>query len=158
METLETPTADCAQDNLDNGFSARLREIIGDMPVSAFARRVGLGEGLIRKYLSGSEPSLSKANQIARNANCSLEWLATGAGFRYGRAELVDMGALELAIRLTLDIVKAENLSIGDDKSMKLVVAIYQHLRGTKHADGSFDTESARGLGYYVAGMCGMSR
>ena len=139
-------------------FASRLRELIGSATVSAFARRVGLSEALLRKYLAGSEPSLAKANQIARAANCSLEWLATGAGFRYGRAELVDMGALEVAIRLTLRIVNAQDLSIVDDKAMKLVVALYQYLRATKQGDGNFDLMGARGLGEYVAEMCGLLR
>lgn len=58
-------------------FATRLQELIGEESISGFARRVEMSEGLIRKYLKGSEPSLSKANQIAMRANCSLEWLAT---------------------------------------------------------------------------------
>ncbi|NLS59880.1 XRE family transcriptional regulator, partial [Vibrio aestuarianus subsp. francensis] len=50
-------------------FSTRLQELIGEESISGFARRVELSEGLIRKYLRGSEPSLSKANQIAMRAN-----------------------------------------------------------------------------------------
>lgn len=139
-----------------SSFADRLRELIGEQSVSAFARKVELSEGLIRKYLSSSEPSLSKANQIAHKANCSLEWLATGAGFRFGRAELVDMGALEHAIRITLDIAGAADLSIADEKSMKMVVALYQYLRATKQGDSGYDLEGARSLASYVAGMCGM--
>jgi len=45
-------------------FSTRLQELIGEESISGFARRVDLSEGLIRKYLKGSEPSLAKANQI----------------------------------------------------------------------------------------------
>lgn len=141
---------------LPTTFADRLRELIGVQPVSGFARKVGLSEGLIRKYLSGSEPSLSKANQIARSANCSLEWLATGAGFRFGRAELVDMGALERAIRITLDIAGAAEVSIADEKSMKMVVALYQYLRATKMGDATYDLDGARSLAAYIAGMCGM--
>lgn len=140
----------------ETSFADRLRELIGGQPVSAFARRTGLSEGLIRKYLAGSEPSLSKANQIAREANCSLEWLATGAGFRFGRAELVDMGALERAIHVTLDVAGAADLSIADEKSMKLVVALYQYLRATRQGDQTYDTEGARSLARYIGGMCGL--
>lgn len=57
-------------------FSERLRLLIGDQSNSAFARKVGLSESLIRKYLKGSEPSLSKAWQIARLTGASLYWLA----------------------------------------------------------------------------------
>lgn len=137
-------------------FADRLRELIGEQPVSAFARKVDLSEGLIRKYLAGSEPGLSRANQIARSTNCSLEWLATGAGFRFGRAELVDMGALERAISVTLDIAGAAELSIANEKSMKMVVALYQYLRATRQGETSYDSEGARSLAHCIAGMCGM--
>ena len=70
---------------------------------SAFARKVGLSESLIRKYLKGAEPGFAKANQIALRANCSLEWLATGCGYLYRRAEVVDREALAAADRLTAE-------------------------------------------------------
>ena len=68
------------------GFAERLQSLIGEMSVSAFARKVGLSEALIRKYLKGAEPGLTRANQIAMGANCSLEWLATGCGYLYRQA------------------------------------------------------------------------
>ncbi|QTG97973.1 XRE family transcriptional regulator, partial [Vibrio furnissii] len=77
-------------------FATRLQILIGEESISGFARRVELSEGLIRKYLKGSEPSLTKANQIAMRANCSLEWLATGCGYLYRQAEVVDMDAYAL--------------------------------------------------------------
>ncbi len=57
-------------------FQNRLRSLIGNQTVSGFAREVGLSESLIRKYLQGSEPTLSKARQIARNCDVSIDWLA----------------------------------------------------------------------------------
>ncbi|AIL73082.1 hypothetical protein VV93_v1c40260 [Vibrio vulnificus] len=78
-------------------FAQRLASLIGQESVSGFARRVDLSEALIRKYLKGTEPSLSKANQIAMRANCSLEWLATGCGYLYRQAEVVDEQALKMA-------------------------------------------------------------
>ena len=83
------------------GFAERLRQLMGDEGVSPFARRVGLSEALIRKYLKGAEPGFAKANQIALRANCSLEWLATGCGYLYRRAEVVDREALDAADHLT---------------------------------------------------------
>ncbi|EPF2956118.1 helix-turn-helix domain-containing protein [Vibrio alginolyticus] len=80
-------------------FAQRLATLIGEESISGFARRVDVSEALIRKYLKGSEPSLTKANQIAMRANCSLEWLATGCGYLYRRAEVVDMDAYKLAFQ-----------------------------------------------------------
>lgn len=84
-----------------SGFAERLAALIGEGSISAFARKVGLSEALIRKYLKGAEPGLAKANQIAMGANCSLEWLATGCGYLYRQAEVVDREAL-LAARSLL--------------------------------------------------------
>ncbi|TGG90659.1 XRE family transcriptional regulator [Natronospirillum operosum] len=57
-------------------FQQRLRTLIGERTVSGFARHVGLSESLVRKYLQGSEPTLSKARQIARRCDVSIDWLA----------------------------------------------------------------------------------
>ncbi len=58
----------------------RMRECIGEEPVAAFARKCGIGESLMRKYLSGSEPSASNLSRIADVAGVTLDWLATGRG------------------------------------------------------------------------------
>ena len=83
-----------------DGFAERLQSLIGEGSISAFARKVGLSEALIRKYLKGAEPGLARANQIAMGANCSLEWLATGCGYLYRQAEVVDREALGAAQQL----------------------------------------------------------
>ncbi|HDV0902540.1 TPA: XRE family transcriptional regulator [Vibrio fluvialis] len=116
-------------------FATRLQELIGKESISGFARRVEMSEGLIRKYLKGSEPSLSKANQIAMRANCSLEWLATGCGYLYRQAEVVDMGAYALAHRY----VTGNVLSSSDQEQQRLIISGYQYLRAHKKADGYLD-------------------
>ncbi|EKO3945135.1 XRE family transcriptional regulator [Vibrio fluvialis] len=116
-------------------FATRLQELIGEESISGFARRVEMSEGLIRKYLKGSEPSLSKANQIAMRANCSLEWLATGCGYLYRQAEVVDMDAYALAHRY----VTGNVLSSSDQEQHRLIISGYQYLRAHKKADGYLD-------------------
>nr|WP_274611845.1 XRE family transcriptional regulator [Vibrio fluvialis] len=116
-------------------FATRLQELIGEESISGFARRVEMSEGLIRKYLKGSEPSLSKANQIAMRANCSLEWLATGCGYLYRQAEVVDMDAYALAHRY----VTGNVLSSSDQEQQRLIISGYQYLRAHKKADGYLD-------------------
>ncbi|EKO3961159.1 XRE family transcriptional regulator [Vibrio fluvialis] len=116
-------------------FATRLQELIGEESISGFARRVEMSEGLIRKYLKGSEPSLSKANQIAMRANCSLEWLATGCGYLYRQAEVVDMDAYALAHKY----VTGNVLSSGDQEQQRLIISGYQYLRAHKKADGYLD-------------------
>jgi phage repressor protein C with HTH and peptisase S24 domain len=63
---------------LERGFSARLKEAIGDRSVLSFAKECGFSDSLVRKYLSGSLPGLDKALVMARVAGVSLEWLAMG--------------------------------------------------------------------------------
>lgn len=116
-------------------FANRLQTLIGAESISGFARRVDISEALIRKYLKGSEPSLSKANQIAMRANCSLEWLATGCGYLYRQAEVVDMEACALAHKF----VTGQELSPSQRDQLQQVIAGYQYLRAHKKADGYLD-------------------
>jgi len=153
LPTPPPPADDAAP--APGGFAARLRELIGRESVSAFSRRVGISEAMIRKYLQGSEPTLSRANQIAARANCSLEWLATGGGYQYRQAEVVDMGAVDLALRLTLESLGRSEAHLSNEKALKLLIAIYQYLRSTKRSDGSFDEAAVRDFSRYLLGLCG---
>ena len=144
--------SDC-QSEPETSFADRLRQLIAGESVSAFSRRVGLSEAMIRKYLNGSEPTLSRANQIARQANCSLEWLATGHGFQYRQAEVVDMQALEEALMLALEQLDP-GTPLSNEKALKLLVALYQYLRTTKRADGSLDSAATRDFARHLLGLC----
>ena len=119
-------------------FAQRLATLIGEESISGFARRVDVSEALIRKYLKGSEPSLTKANQIAMRANCSLEWLATGCGYLYRQAEVVDMEAYKLAFQH----VMSGTISQVEETQHRKLIAGYQYLRAHKKSDGFLD-ESA---------------
>lgn len=116
-------------------FSTRLKTLIGSESISGFARRVNISESLIRKYLKGSEPSLSKANQIAMRANCSLEWLATGCGYLYRQAEVVDMEACAVAHRF----VTGQEMTDEQYHQLQQMIAGYQYLRTHKKPDGYLD-------------------
>ena len=114
-------------------LSERLQTLIGEESISGCARRVDISEALIRKYLKGSEPSLSKANQIAMRANCSLEWLATGCGYLYRQAEVVDMDAYEIVYRYL------HGEAPDDQETHRMLISGYQYLRAHKKADGFLD-------------------
>lgn len=116
-------------------FSTRLKTLIGEESISGFARRVDISEALIRKYLKGSEPSLAKANQIAMRANCSLEWLATGCGYLYRQAEVVDKPALNAAF----EHVNGKKISDTESDNLLKIVTGYQYLRTHKKSDGYLD-------------------
>ena len=61
-------------------FSERLTQLKGDLNISAFARKVGIGVTTLRKYLEGATPGADKLVQIARALNVDVGWLATGEG------------------------------------------------------------------------------
>lgn len=120
-------------------FSDRLRVLIAGRTVSEFARSVGLGESLIRKYLNGSEPSLSRAHQIARVCQCSLMWLASGEGLPFEPAPKVDIEALESALRIMSDEPGHADFQVPDTKTLTHIIALYQYLRNHRLRDGTVD-------------------
>ncbi|WP_454844554.1 helix-turn-helix domain-containing protein [Pseudomonas veronii] len=61
------------------GFPARFAGLVQRRGVRAFARAAELSEGVVRKYMNGeSLPTLDRLEKIARAAEVSLAWLATG--------------------------------------------------------------------------------
>jgi len=60
-------------------FSARLNESIKGESLRSFARRSNLSETVLRKYLGGeSTPNVERLVALAKAANVSVTWLATG--------------------------------------------------------------------------------
>ncbi|MFQ2123461.1 XRE family transcriptional regulator [Aeromonas jandaei] len=131
-----------------DGFAERLQSLIGEGSISAFARKVGLSEALIRKYLKGAEPGLARANQIAMGANCSLEWLATGCGYLYRQAEVVDREALGAAQQLLRE--QQPEVVLPDEEALVILLAFYQFLRTHKKGDGFLDLALAREFGRHI--------
>lgn len=69
-----------------DGFGERLKQAIGVDKPYAFAKKCGVSESLLRKYLSGaSVPSVEKAWAMAKTAEVSLDWLAGGEGEMHSR-------------------------------------------------------------------------
>lgn len=61
------------------GFTARLREVIGHESVRSFARRAEVSHTSVGQYLSGaSEPNRLGLVRMAAAADVSFDWLATG--------------------------------------------------------------------------------
>ncbi|MBW3760369.1 XRE family transcriptional regulator [Aeromonas jandaei] len=131
-----------------DGFAERLQNLIGEGSISAFARKVELSEALLRKYLKGAEPGLARANQIAMGANCSLEWLATGCGYLYRQAEVVDREALGAAQQLLREL--QPEVVLPDEGALVILLAYYQFLRTHKKGDGFLDLALAREFGRHI--------
>lgn len=65
----------------DSGFNSRLQVALGRETPYALAKRTGISEGLLRKYLSGTTiPSLDRGAELAKAIGVTLGWLATGEG------------------------------------------------------------------------------
>jgi hypothetical protein len=71
-------------------------------------------------------------------ANCSLEWLATGCGYLYRQAEVVDIAAYKLAFQYVMN----GTISQVEEAQHRKLIAGYQYLRAHKKSDGFLD-ESA---------------
>ncbi|MEY3297148.1 MAG: hypothetical protein RLZZ597_408 [Cyanobacteriota bacterium] len=60
-------------------FPVRLKQAVRDKSIRGFARDCGFSDTVLRQYLNGqSEPTRPALLAIARTANISVEWLATG--------------------------------------------------------------------------------
>lgn len=125
-------------------FADRLRFLMRELSVSAFARQVSLSESLIRKYLKGSEPSLSRAEQIARLANVNLQWLANGSGEPYRNPEYVNKTLLQLADQLVNQSLSIHVFHLPALDRMALTVAAYQFLQDSSNASGLLDEQGAQ--------------
>lgn len=64
------------EENLKRIFSARIKELIGESSVSAFARRVGLKQAAIDRYVKGLRaPSADALVALAAQCSVSIDWL-----------------------------------------------------------------------------------
>jgi SOS-response transcriptional repressor LexA len=60
-------------------FPARLKQAMGGSSIRGFARECGFSDTVLRQYLNGqSEPTRPALLAMARTANVSVEWLASG--------------------------------------------------------------------------------
>jgi phage repressor protein C with HTH and peptisase S24 domain len=63
---------------VNQSIADRLRALQGDQRPAEFARKCGIRESLMRKYLAGSIPGADKLAQIARANGVTIDWLASG--------------------------------------------------------------------------------
>ncbi|MCT7662263.1 S24 family peptidase [Shinella kummerowiae] len=66
------------KEGFDEGFGARLRELLGSDSVNAFAKRCEVPEASMRAYLEGKVPTADRAFRIAQRADADFEWLVAG--------------------------------------------------------------------------------
>lgn len=115
-------------------FSDRLRKAIGEESANSFARRAGLGESLVRKYLAGSAPGIDKVAAIAAAANVRLEWLINGAGPMRGDEPAlpaeVNVEILTQIIAATSDFLASSSAEMSPADRARLIAVLYSHFSG----------------------------
>jgi len=72
-------------------LSKRIREAIGDLPLTEFAGRCGVRESTLRNILNGATPRADNLEAIAKTAGVTTDWLLTGRWIKYRK----DLDALQ---------------------------------------------------------------
>lgn len=69
------------------GFQERLRHLVGDKPIREVARKSGISEAALRKYLGGkSEPGISAAMMLSVTLDVPVGFLVAGEATRESEA------------------------------------------------------------------------
>jgi transcriptional regulator with XRE-family HTH domain len=64
-----------------DAFSSRINIAMNELSQYAFAKKCGFGESVLRGYLNGSSvPGTKKLIAMAKAAEVTIDWLATGEG------------------------------------------------------------------------------
>lgn len=95
LNSLDEPRphtpAESDEHRADEGFLARLRELVALAgTASGLARKAGISQGGLSRYLNGGEPSRRVLVALARATGVEIAWLAAGEG------PMVKREALEL--------------------------------------------------------------
>jgi transcriptional regulator with XRE-family HTH domain len=135
-------------------FSKRLLKLKTTSSHKAFAETLGISEALLRKYLNGSDPSLSKATQIAEKAKVSLGWLATGKEPPYSSKPSIDIAVFEQAIQLVNDVNLNKELHLTSNQVIRLSVTSYEYIQSIKEInEGTLEVETVKNFIYHLAKM-----
>ena len=129
-------------------LAERLREAMGEQSGSAFAKRCGISEGAIRKYLLGASPSTENLIAMADAANVSIEWLAAGRGPKQRGsvaqpapepAPALDEQLLSRSIGAVEAGLHAVSRSLPPEKHAQLIFAAYNLLGKLEVSDKAAD-------------------
>lgn len=120
-------------------FKERFAEALDKESIYAFAKRTGISESLIRKYLNGtSVPGLDNATLIARSLGVSLDWMTTGKGPKQWEAQeqatqepsepALDMPRLVDAMETVEAGLQDAHSGMRPKPKAELVALVYQYL------------------------------
>ena len=107
-------------------FATRLKQIIGEVSVSKFARKCGVTESMLRKYLLGeSVPGTDKLVRVSQVSGVSVRWLATGEGSRSDAAGWDRVTPAQLAIVLEFERYARRRADAGNRSVIRTFVREY---------------------------------
>ncbi len=117
------------------GFSERMQTLMAEQKsVNSFAKLAGVTEGAIRNYLRGGvKPSAKVIEAIARTANISPTWLATGNGSREPQAGELLLGTpdqralMKMAIQDADKILEILKAKLQAEHKADLVLAVFDY-------------------------------
>jgi len=109
-------------------FSARLLEVIDGQPVSRFAKKCEIAEGMLRKYLRASSiPGADKLVCIAEVGGVSLHWLATGKGAKESQVGWDSIAPSQMAVVLEFERYAQRQSDIGMEMLIQAFVDEYNN-------------------------------
>ena len=107
-------------------FATRLKSLIGKQPAARFARKCGLNEGTLRKYLMGeATPGVDKLLRIAKVAGVNLHWLATGEGAQSAAAGWDSVTPSRLSVVLAFERYDRRWTDAGSPSAISAFVKDY---------------------------------
>lgn len=115
---------------LADGFRARVRELADAAgSVNSLARRTGVPQSALARYLNvdkPSEPTLSNLVRLARATGVSVEWLATGEGEKCGPPGAAAARILDRELLLmVIDCVDAAHPKMPPGRKAQVILGIY---------------------------------
>lgn len=132
---------------VESELADRLALAIGDEPRASFARRAGVAESVLRKYLAGAQPSTDRLVAMADAAGVNIAWLAAGRGPQKGAPaapapatqSFSDVRRLAQAIDACEVGLAANGLVMAPDKKAELILAAYDLIGEWELPEGKVD-------------------
>jgi transcriptional regulator with XRE-family HTH domain len=115
---------------MNKKFKDRLILAINGESVNSFAKKCGVRESLLRKYLTGATvPGMDKVISIANTANVMIEWLSTGKGpMRYDESKKFTVSKIELINDILEDYKKELGDKFTPEKKSEVIHKLYELL------------------------------
>jgi transcriptional regulator with XRE-family HTH domain len=117
--TIDPPAGEdglTSSGEVNHSLTEKLRALQGDMGIAEFARKCGLGESLMRKYLAGSMPGADNLGKIARANHVTADSLIFDDMYLYSGHLATELKAKDAAADLAM--VKQFDVALGGGRGV----------------------------------------